>query len=60
MMVMGKRTSRNRHIEIIEDKRCPGDWRVEAIGPDGEVHVAIFSGPEAKTEAEKYLVWRYG
>ena len=49
-----------RHIEIIEDKGCPGDWRVEAVGLDGEVHIAIFSGPGAKVEAEKYLAWRYG
>jgi len=60
MEVMETMTSKYRHIEIIEDKRCPGDWRVEAVGLDGEVYVAIFSGPGAKLEAEKYLTWRYG
>ena len=47
-------------IEVIEDTRCPGDWRVEAVGADGECYVAIFSGPRAETRAREYARWRYG
>ena len=42
--------------ECIEDMRSPGDWRVEAIDHDheGQVYVAIFSGPNAQDRAEEY------
>jgi len=47
--------SRNSlHYETIEDNRHPGDYRVEAIGNDGEVYTAIFVGPEAKDRAQEY------
>lgn len=36
------------------------EWRVEAINEDGdgEVYVAIFSGPEAKERAEEYAEFK--
>jgi len=34
--------------EISERKNAPGEWGVERIGGDGEVYMAIFSGPEAR------------
>jgi len=40
--------------EISERKNAPGEWGVERIGGDGEVYMAIFSGPEAKERAENY------
>jgi hypothetical protein len=42
--------------ECIEDRHHPGDWRVEAIDHDneGQIYVAIFSGPEAQERAEEY------
>jgi len=48
--------------EVIEDRMSPEDWRVEAIDTDhdGEVYVAIFSGPEARDRAIEYAAWREG
>jgi hypothetical protein len=48
------------HYETIEDNRLAGDFRVEAIDTqgDGEVYIAIFSGPEAKERAEEYAEWK--
>jgi hypothetical protein len=46
--------------ELIEDRLVPGDWRVETLrDPDGEgdVDVAIFSGPRAETLAHEYYEW---
>jgi len=40
--------------EVIENIDHPGDWRAEAIGPEGEYCVAIFCGPKAKERAERY------
>jgi|SRR5277367_1347087 len=39
-----------------EDKQQPGDWRVEAndYKNEGVIHVAIFSGPNAKALAKEY------
>ena len=36
---------------LIEDKKNPGDFRVEAIDDDGGCEVAIFSGPNALDRA---------
>lgn len=35
------------------------EWRVEAINHegDGEIYVAIFSGPDSKRRAEGYAAW---
>ena len=30
---------------LFQDRRVPGDWRVEWTDDDGAVEVAIFSGP---------------
>ena len=44
------------NYEISERKDFPGNWGVEAINydGDGEIYMAIFSGPEAKERAEEY------
>ncbi len=41
------------------------EWRVEAVnypelglGGDGEIYVAIFSGPNAEGRAREYAVWK--
>ena len=46
--------------EVIEDRVAPWHWRVEAIDHegDGEVRVAIFSGPEAQERAQEYAEWK--
>jgi len=47
-----------RSLTAIDDN----EYRVEAIAPDGdgEVYVAIFSGPEAKARAEEYAKFKNG
>jgi hypothetical protein len=46
--------------ESFEDRKNPGDWRVEAIdhASEGECYVAIFSGPAAQERAEEYAAWK--
>jgi hypothetical protein len=54
---LASKTKENKmNWSCFEDKRNPGDWRVEAIDFDdeGKVYVAIFSGPDAQARAEEY------
>jgi hypothetical protein len=53
-------TQTKLEYEVIEDRKYPGDWRVEAINRDGdgEVFVAIFSGPNADARAAEYAAWK--
>jgi hypothetical protein len=46
--------------EVAQDWIYPQDWRVEAINHDGEgeVYIAIFSGPDAQARAEAYATWK--
>ena len=44
---------------VFEDRKYPGDWRVEKIDDDGGVEVTIFSGPDARERAIQYADWRY-
>jgi hypothetical protein len=46
--------------EVVKDALTAGEYRVEAIDPenDGEVYVAIFSGPNSKARAEEYARWK--
>ena len=51
--------------EVVEDRHSPGMWRVEAVdyGPplgdgEGEIYVAIFSGPNAEGRAREYAIWK--
>jgi hypothetical protein len=44
--------------EVFEDRLSATTWRVEAIGADGEVYVAIFSGPDAEQRAREYAQHR--
>jgi len=46
--------------EVAESRGYPNQWHVEAVGEDGEVYVAIFSGPEARTRAEEYAIFKNG
>jgi len=45
--------------KVFEDRRCPGDWRVEWVDDDGGVEVAIFSGPNAREWALRYAERQY-
>ncbi len=42
------------------DKMVEGDWRVEAINDEGEVYIAIFSGPECERLAHEYAAFKNG
>jgi hypothetical protein len=46
--------------EIVESRDTPDEWRVEAIDHegDGEVYVAIFSGPDAEARAREYAAFK--
>lgn len=48
--------------EALEDRDFPsGDqWRVEAIGSEGEPYIAIFCGYDAKERAIEYANWKNG
>lgn len=45
--------------ELAESRHTHGEWVVEGIDYDGEgeIYVAIFSGPMAKERAEQYAAW---
>lgn len=40
--------------EVVKDAVTPDTYRAESIGIDGDVKVAIFSGPEAEDRANEY------
>jgi hypothetical protein len=42
-------------IRLFEDKKSPGDWRVEYVGDDGNCFVNIFAGPRAEERAGDYF-----
>lgn len=46
--------------EVAESRNATGEWRVEAIDTDndGQIYVALFSGPEARERAEEYAEWK--
>lgn len=44
--------------EVLESPNYPGEWRAEAVGPDGKCLTVMFSGPDAKSRAEAYADWR--
>jgi hypothetical protein len=52
MKMMNNRPSGHIYIETTEDEECHWDSRIEAIGLNGEVYVAVFTGSKAETEAE--------
>jgi hypothetical protein len=41
--------------EIVKDKVLQDAWRVEAIGPEGEVYVTVFFEPLAEQRAKEYV-----
>jgi hypothetical protein len=45
--------------KVFEDRKAPGDWRVEKFDDDGGAEVAIFGGPNARQRAIEYADWRY-
>ena len=49
-------------VKVSERRDIPGAWAVEAINidGDGEVYMAVFSGPDARGRAEEYASMKYG
>ena len=49
-------------VEVVERCDTPGAWSVEAINiaGDGEVYLAVFSGPDAHARASEYATMKYG
>lgn len=45
--------------EVARDKLSPNDWRVEKIDSDGDVEVAIFSGPKVRDRAIRFADMEY-
>lgn len=46
--------------ELFRDRETSGDWRVEREDEDGGIEVAIFSGPNARERAMRYVDRQYG
>lgn len=49
-------------FEVARSRDADDEWRVEAINHagDGEVFVALFSGPRAMERALEYADWKNG
>ena len=44
--------------EVLQSRNVvPNEWRVEAIGANGECYVTLFSGPDAEVRARQYAQW---
>ena len=47
--------------KVFEDRGTPGQWRVEWCDDDGACElVEIFTGPDARRQALRYAVRKYG
>ncbi|WP_437968909.1 hypothetical protein WMF04_06295 [Sorangium sp. So ce260] len=48
------------HYECAPSRATADEWVVEAIDyhSEGEIYVALFSGPGAKERAEEYATWK--
>jgi hypothetical protein len=42
---------------VFEDKEFSGEWRVEAVGDDGECYITVFAGTYAEDRARTYCEW---
>ena len=58
------RSNANQHgtepAKVFEDRETPGQWRVEWFDHDGRCELEIFSGPDAKRQALRYAMRKYG
>jgi hypothetical protein len=45
---------------VFEDRRMPGQWRVEWFDDDGRCELEIFTGPDARRQALRFATRRYG
>lgn len=56
------RTTTAVTYEVVQSRGRLGEYRVEGIdyGSDGQIYIAIFSGPQAKERAEEYGRFKNG
>jgi hypothetical protein len=45
---------------VFEDRQTPGQWRVEWFDDDGRCELEIFAGHDARRQALRYAMRRYG
>jgi len=45
---------------VFEDREITGQWRVEWIDDDGRTELEIFTGPDARRQALRYAMRKYG
>jgi len=59
---LGADGSGDLDVGVVERADIAGAWAVEAINRlgDGEIYLAIFSGPSARDRAEEYARIKYG
>jgi hypothetical protein len=46
--------------KVFEDRVAPGQWRVEWVDDDGSCEVEIFTGPDARRQALRHAMQKYG
>ena len=46
--------------QVFEDRMTPGQWRVEWFDDDGRCEIEIFTGPEARRQALRFAMRKYG
>lgn len=53
-------TPANLQYEVYESEESPGDWIAAAVddSSEGEIYLALFSGPAAEERAREYALWK--
>src|SRR5207253_10794481 len=46
--------------KVFEDRETPGQWRVEWLDDDGRCELEIFTGHDARRQALRYAMRKYG
>ena len=58
------RSNVNQHgtepAKVFEDREKPGEWRVEWFDDDGHPELEIFTGHDARRQALRYAMRKYG
>jgi hypothetical protein len=60
MVYRGGLTAMTEPATVFEDRETPGQWRVEWFDDDGACELEVFSGPDARRQALRYAVQKYG
>ena len=59
---MATKTQTAVRYEVVQTRDVMDEWRVEGIDhdADGQIYVALFSGPQAKERAKEYAQFKNG